>query len=410
MHEINRAEVKIELPCYVKEIIRRLELCGYNAYIVGGCVRDALMGIIPCDYDITTDSTPDRTAACLAGYRLIPTGIKHGTLTAVTGSGNVEITTHRLDGVYSDNRRPDSVTFTLNLEVDLRRRDFTVNAMAYSDRAGIVDPHSGRLHIKEKIIKCVGDSGERFREDGLRILRALRFASVLGFAIDPQTERAMRCNRALLRNIPAERIFPELVKLLTGPDAGRVLSVYGEIIGEIIPDTQHLREIYDKAAPDIYVRLALLFCGLPYSQRVSAAEETLRGLRADNAAVRAVAELLENLDADIRPDRRSVNRLMARLPRERIGQLIAMRRALYGDDPVLDLTEELIQNTGPDVCLSLNQLAVRGGDLMEAGIKEGPDIGRILGRLLEMIIDGEIENDREELLSVALELNNTLYS
>jgi tRNA nucleotidyltransferase (CCA-adding enzyme) len=403
---------KIVLPGYVDEIIRRIELCGYNGYIVGGCVRDSLMGITPHDYDITTDSTPDETALCLDGYRIIRTGLKHGTMTVVAAGGNVEITTHRVDGEYSDNRHPDKVTFTNKLENDLNRRDFTINAMAYSNHTGIVDFNSGRRHIKEKIIMCVGDGDKRFREDGLRILRALRFAGVLGFAIEEETDKAIHRNKKLLHNISAERIFSELFKLLCGKDAGRILCTYSEIIGVIIPeilrtDMYRLNDIYNNTETDKYVRLALLFCGT--ENPAADAECVLRRLRACNNTIQTIKELLNNLLTDIGTDKRQIKRLLSILPSGRIRQLFNLRRAVlfdcYDKLKEIDAAEELLNNIEAEKsCVSLKSLAVNGVDLIEIGIKKGPDVGRILRQLLEMVIDGKIENDKEILLSIALEL------
>ncbi len=402
---------RIELPGYVDEIIRKLELCGYNGYIVGGCVRDSLMGMIPYDYDITADSTPYETAVCLDGYRIIRTGLKHGTLTVVAGDVNVEITTHRLDGQYSDNRHPDTVTFTRKLEDDLNRRDFTINAMAYNHRAGLVDLHSGIRHIKEKIITCVGDSDRRFREDGLRILRALRFAGVLGFSISEETDKAIRRRSELLHGISVERIFTELVKLLCGKDAGRILNDYNEVIGEIIPeilriDMFRLSVIYNNTKSDKYIRLALLFSDS--ENPVADAERVLHRLKADNKTIRAVKELLNKSLSEIGTDERRIKRLLKELPAERLRQLIDLRRAVLFDNTdaikELDAAEDLLKKIDAEKsCVSLKTLAVNGFDLLGLGIK-GPDVGRILNLLLDMVIDGEAENDRNKLLELALNL------
>lgn len=402
---------RIVLPGYVDEIIRKLEVRGYNGYIVGGCVRDSLMCIIPHDYDMTADSTPDETASCLDGYRIIRTGLKHGTLTVVSGGENVEITTHRVDGEYSDNRHPDKVTFTRKLEDDLNRRDFTVNAMAYSNRTGIVDLHSGIRHIKEKIITCVGDSDKRFREDGLRILRALRFAGMLGFAIGEETDKSIRRNRELLRNISAERIFTELQKLLCGKDAGRILSSYTEVICEIIPeirrtDLHRLGVIYNNSTDDIYVRLALL---LHRTENVNEAEHVLRRLKADNNTIRIVCNLISCFNMEIGSDEKQIKHLIVRLTVERVRQLIELRRAFFFDNVAikkeLKAAEVIINKIIHDnICVSLKNLAVNGLDLIAMNIKKGPEIGRILDRLLRMVIDGEVENEKDKLLEIVLTL------
>lgn len=401
----------IVLPVYVDDIIRKLEACGYNGYIVGGCVRDSLMDLTPHDYDITADSTPDETAACLDGCRIIRTGLKHGTLTVVSGGENVEITTHRIDGEYSDNRHPDKITFTRKLEEDLNRRDFTVNAMAYSNRSGIVDLHSGIRHIQEKIITCVGDSDKRFREDGLRILRALRFAGVLGFTIGEETDKAIRRDKELLRNISAERIFSEFQKLLCGKNAGRVLSSYTEVIGEIVPeilrtDVYRLGEIYNNTAEDIYVRLAVL---LQYMGNINDGEYILRRLKADHNTIRIVCDLLYCFNTEIGSAENRIKHLLAGLKPERLKQLIELRRAVFYDDSSaireLETAEAVINKIIlENTFVSLKTLAVNGIDLMEIGIKQGPDIGRILNQLLAMVIDGEAENNKDKLLNMVFTL------
>lgn len=395
---------RIELPEYIDDIIGRLEKCGHSGYIVGGCVRDRLMGMIPHDYDITTDALPDETAACLRGMRIIETGLRHGTLTVVASGGNAEITTHRIDGEYSDNRRPDKVIYTRSLADDLCRRDFTINAMAYSHRTGIIDLHSGRTHIQQKLIACVGDSDTRFREDGLRILRALRFAAVLGFTIEERTSASVKSCRQLLRNISAERIFSELTGLLRGKNAGQVLAAYSDVISEIIPEIKSgpwtgpdcLINAAAAGIYDGYVRLALFFCGIEKSD----VQGILRRLKADNRTIKNVSELADLSDTDIGAGEPQIRRLLSKIPPGQVFRLIAVLRAKYPGKKEHDTAEATIKKLiDGNVCVSLKNLAVNGSDLIKLGIKEGPDIGRILNRLLDMVIEGKIDNSREELIS-----------
>ena len=224
------------LPAQVNTALARLHDAGYEAYIVGGCVRDRIMGREPKDYDITTSALPEQTAAVFAGERIIETGMKHGTVTVLLDGEPLEITTFRIDGTYSDSRHPDAVTFTPSLREDLARRDFTMNAMAYSSETGLVDPFGGQADIAAKYIRCVGDPDLRFREDALRILRALRFSSVLGFPIEPETDGAARYLCLLLKKISAERVFSELKQLLCGPDVRRVLLDYAGVLGAVLPE------------------------------------------------------------------------------------------------------------------------------------------------------------------------------
>ncbi len=395
------------IPEYVDEIIERIEACGYRGYIVGGCVRDSLMGVSPGDYDITVNSMPDETEACLEGYKIIRTGQRYGTLTVFSGNGQVEITTHRLDGEYSDNRHPDHVMYTRKLEDDLNRRDFTVNAMAYSRRTGIIDMHSGVRHIKEKIITCVGNSDLRFREDGLRILRALRFSGVLCFGISEETDAALRRNRKILAGISAERICSELKKLICGRDAGRVLLSFPEVFGEIIPEISRMdmvrtADIYRHAGPDLYIRLAVFFS---FAENIKECEYMLRRLKADIRTIHTVCELLEGLKDEFGADEKKIKLLLGKISAERVGQIIKLRRTVFFDDlsVIRDLksAERLLNRIiSENACVSLKTLAVSGSDLIKLGLREGPDIGRILDQLLGLVIESKAENEKEKLLAV----------
>ena len=221
-----------------EKLIRQLNNQGYEAFIVGGCVRDYLLGLTPHDTDICTNALPEQTKKCFEAYHTFDTGIKHGTISVVCGGEVYEITTYRIDGDYSDNRHPDSVSFTRNINEDLQRRDFTVNAMAYNAEYGLVDPYGGKNDLKDKIIRCVGNPDTRFNEDALRILRALRFASVYGFSIEENTSKSIFKNADLLKNIATERVTSEFLKLICGKDAVKILDAYRETIAVIIPE-QH---------------------------------------------------------------------------------------------------------------------------------------------------------------------------
>lgn len=219
-----------------EKLIRQLNNQGYEAFIVGGCVRDYLLGLTPHDTDICTNALPEQTKKCFEAYHTFDTGIKHGTISVVCGDEVYEITTYRIDGDYSDNRHPDSVSFTRNINEDLQRRDFTVNAMAYNAEYGLVDPYGGKNDLKDKIIRCVGNPDTRFNEDALRILRALRFASVYGFSIEENTSKSIFKNADLLKNIATERVTSEFLKLICGKDAVKILDAYRETIAVIIPE------------------------------------------------------------------------------------------------------------------------------------------------------------------------------
>ena len=319
----------MELPKEVKNAIGRLEAAGYEAFAVGGCVRDSLLGNEPGDYDLTTAAKPEETKRVFQGEKIVETGIKHGTVTVILGETPLEITTFRVESEYRDNRRPERVEFTKSIEEDLARRDFTMNALAYSESRGIVDPFGGEADIKAGIIRAVGDPEKRFREDALRIMRALRFASALGFEIEPETEKALLENRALLLNVSAERLSEELLKLLCGQNVRRVLMKYTDVLGVILPELlpmkgfsqQNPHHVYDvlehsaaaaeKVPPRPALRLGALLhdVGKPrcftidengvghfYGHaEISAqmAEEILGRLRLDSAAKKEVVSLVD---------------------------------------------------------------------------------------------------------------------
>ena len=226
--------LKISIPENVNSLISKLNNSGFEAYVVGGCVRDSLLGIEPNDWDITTSAKPDEIKSLFSDYQLIEVGEKHGTITVVIDYTPYEITTYRLDGAYSDNRRPDSVSFTSSLEEDLSRRDFTVNAMAYNDDNGLVDPFNGEIDLQYKALRCVGDPDKRFNEDALRILRALRFASTYNLSIEGTTSNSIVRNRLLLNNISAERIQNEFSKMLCGDNINLILRRYKDVISVFI--------------------------------------------------------------------------------------------------------------------------------------------------------------------------------
>ena len=426
-----------------------LSAAGYEAFCVGGCVRDMIMGREPNDFDVTTSALPEQTRACFDGYHVIETGMKHGTVTAVIDGEPVEITTYRVDGEYLDNRRPSEVFFTSRIEDDLSRRDFTVNAMAYSAERGLVDAFGGREDIKRKIIRAVGEPDRRFHEDGLRILRALRFASVLDFTIDADTADSIHRNRALLGNISAERILVEFVKLVCGVGAARILGEFHDVICEIIPEfgpsvgfdqhnPYHIYDVYTHslcalraAQGDKYVKLAVLFhdIGKPgsYSEdekgghfyghhKLSAelTERALKRLKADGKTLHTVVKLVDAHDRGLPPTEKSVRRLICSFGEEDTRRLIQLRRA---DNSALvewlvkprldelDEIERIVDKIKADGELpSLKNLAVHGDDIIKQGVKPGKQVGVILNALLDGVIDGTLPNDRAVLLEKSASL------
>jgi len=435
--------IRISLPPSVKFAISRLEAAGFEAYAVGGCVRDSLLGRAPNDWDITTSARPEQTAACFSDMRTIETGIQHGTLTVLIDGEPFEITTYRRDGDYADNRHPTTVTFSSRIDDDLSRRDFTVNAMAYHPMRGLIDPFGGRTDLACSVIRCVGDPATRFHEDGLRILRAIRFAAVLGFSIDPDTAEAIHACRGLLSNIAAERIRVELTKLICGMGAVTILREYRDVIAEFIPELvpcfdfaqnsrYHCYDVYEhtlhalaaEQTRDPITRLAILLhdIGKPHCYTEDADGGHFKGhgpigvelsgrilsrLRFDNATAAAVSRLVDYHDRTFPAEPRAVKRLMQKLSDEDILRLMEVQRCdrvahaePYNLPPtaLTEIPRIMQQLRAEGACLSLKTLAVNGQDLIALGIRPGPQIGAALNALLDAVVDGRLPNEREALL------------
>jgi tRNA nucleotidyltransferase (CCA-adding enzyme) len=441
--------MKIEMPAAAKQIIEKLNKNGYEAYIVGGCVRDSLLGKTPHDWDITTSAMPEEVKTLFG--RTIDTGIQHGTVTIMVKQEGYEVTTYRVDGEYRDHRRPESVTFTRSLEEDLKRRDFTINAMAYNDETGVVDLFHGIEDLKQGIIRCVGNPHDRFDEDALRILRAVRFAAQLGFQIEPETEAAITAHTAFLRDISAERIQVELTKLLLSQHTDRLEDAYRlGITAVILPEFDRMMEtpqnnphhIYDvghhtlkvieavPATPVMRYAALLHDSGKPEtkttgedgidhfkghniaSERIAGA--VLRRLKLDNRTIRDVKKLVYWHDYGIGSDRitmKSFRRAMSKMGVEYFDQLVQIRRAdmlaqsIYRreqKEAQLSSMQEMYRQTiEENQCLSLKDMDIKGTDLLALGVKPGPDMGRILNALLDKVLDDPTLNQREKLLRMA---------
>jgi len=435
----------INISDETKGMIDTLEANGYEAYVVGGCVRDAFMGKKPEDWDICTSALPEQTAACFSDCHIIETGLKHGTITVIKNHRPFEITTYRIDGDYSDNRRPDSVKFVSELKDDLSRRDFTINAIAYNHNRGLADFFGGVSDIKNKMIRCVGSADKRFQEDALRIMRALRFASALGFAIDEDTSGALYRNKELLDNIAMERIAAELNKLLVGDSVKEILLSHTQIIEKIIPEIKdmigfeqnnphhvfdvwrHTVESINNIPADPVLRLTMLLhdIGKPgcYTetdsvghfhghQQISSdmAWDILKRLKYSNAVINAVKKLVLYHDSDIKPEPRPIKRLLNKVGEERFKQLLLVKRAdaiaqselfrkekLESLDKVLKALDKVLEE---QQCFSLKDLAVNGRDLIDAGIPEGAEVGKCLNRLLKLVIEESADNNKEDLLKL----------
>ncbi len=438
----------LPLPAPVERALALLTAAGFEAWAVGGAVRDCLMGREPGDWDVCTSARPEETEAAFAGERLIETGLKHGTVTVLLDGAPLEITTYRADGAYSDHRHPDAVRFSDTLTEDLARRDLTVNALAYAPGRGVMDPFDGEADIRRGLLRAVGEPERRFEEDALRILRTLRFASQLGFAIESATAAAMETKKSLLRFISAERVREELTKLLCGPAAAPVLRQYRELAAEVLPELRpafdfeqhnphHCLDVWEHTLtalaaipPQPALRWAALLhdLGKPAcffkdeagvghfyghgKASAALAETVLRRLKFSNAERERVVRLVELHDTPIPPERRAVKRRLAKLGEEDFFCLLALHRAdvlaqaeinrprLQTLDAVEALARELLAE---DACLSLKDLAVNGNDLKALGLK-GPALGRALAALLEAVVDERVENERAALLKLSLEI------
>lgn len=431
------------LPPQVNTALALLEQNGHEAYVVGGAVRDLLRGAEVHDWDIAASALPEQTMAVFSGFPVIGTGLKHGTVTVLLDGMPLEITTYRVDGPYSDGRRPDSVAFTPSLEEDLARRDFTVNAMAYHPRRGLADPFGGAADLAAGRIRCVGDPDRRFKEDALRILRALRFAAVFGMEIEENSAGAIHRNRALLGRVAAERIFAELTRLLCGPNAGTVLREYPDVLAVPMPEIGplvgfdqrnphhcydawgHTAAVVQAAPPEPALRWAALFhdLGKPACFTLDAdgvghfhghaaksrepAGNIMTRLRFDSATREQVLFLVEHHDDHLQPTEAAVKRAIQRFGVHDLTQLIALFRAdALGHSPdsarnrlaVCDALEKLTGRlAGEGDRFTVKDLAVRGGDLLALGY-EGPTLGAALDALVDAVVFDGVENKKEVLL------------
>ena len=428
-------------PMGVQEILLTLEQQGHEAYLVGGCVRDLLRGKVPFDWDITTSAQPQEVLTLFPNS--IPTGLQHGTVTVKVQGETVEVTTFRADGAYADHRHPAEVHFTRSLQEDLLRRDFTVNAMAM-DRQGIIyDFYGGQEDLQQRILRCVGDPDRRFGEDALRIMRALRFASTLGFTVESNTAESLRKHRQDLSEIAAERICVEMTKLLCGQNVAEILLQYPDVIGVFLPEIlpcvgleqhnpHHCYDVWGHTvhsvasiAPEPVLRWAMLLHdlgkGSTFSQdeqgvghfyghgkaSVVLADGIADRLRFSGEMRRQVVELVDWHDRDIPRTEKSIRRCLYHLGEDGVRRLIAVKRAdnaaqhpdYQGRSVEMDKAERILQDIlDADACFSLKQLAVNGNDLMELGL-QGKAVGEMLNHLLEQVIDGNLSNDKNVLLA-----------
>lgn len=434
---------KIKLTEEMNIIFDRLEKAGFECFLVGGSVRDFLLKKEPSDLDFTTNATPKEIEACFTDFPVIETGIKHGTVTIIINHNPYEVTTYRKDGEYLDNRHPKLVEFVGNLKEDLARRDFTINALAYNKNVGLVDCFGGLDDLKNQIIRCVGDPEKRFLEDGLRILRALRFSASLGYEIEAETKKACLSHAYLLKNLSAERITSELFKMVVQKNAPEIIFEFVDVLGVVIPELlemkgflqhnpHHIHDVLKHttvalsgAEPDLTIRLAVLFhdIGKPESfsldekgfghfyGHAKISEEKTRAifnrLKVDNLTKDEVLTLIKYHDLDLQPTEKYLKKLCYKLGSlERVKKLVLVQRAdNFGQAPLhseriakFDEIDKILEKLeAEELSFSLKDLAVKGGDLMEIG-KQGKVIGECLKFLLSAYLNGEVENEKSSLL------------
>lgn len=433
-----------------KRLVGRLEQKGYSAFLVGGCVRDLLLGQTPKDFDIATSAKPDEVKQALSSCRFADTGIEHGTVMAITGGEGYEITTFRTESGYSDHRRPDRVEFVSSIEQDLVRRDFTINAMAMSQSGEIIDLYGGKEDIKNRLIRCVGDPAARFTEDPLRILRAVRFYSRLGFSVEQNTRTAAVELANMLDDVARERISAELAGVMLGDNVFNALMDFRPIIFKLIPELKpcdnfeqknpwHLYSAYEHTArvvaacrPVLALRLSALLHDVAKPECFFITEEgrghfyghaekgapiatdILRRLRFDSVTVKRVERLVRHHSADIAPTEKAARRWISRLGAEEYMLLIELKTAddtaknpekaaesLETDRQLFEIAKRVIEAGG---CLGIHDLSISGSELIALGLRQGKGVGDILNKLFLCVASGELPNEREALLQRAKSL------
>ena len=424
--------------------MERLEEAGYEAYIVGGSLRDILMGREVHDFDVTSSARPDEVMKIFSGFKVIPTGLKHGTVTVLVEDEPVEITTFRSESGYSDGRHPDSVSFAKRVEDDLGRREFTMNAMAGRINGELVDLFGGQNDIANKLIRTVGDAKERFSEDGLRILRAIRFAAVLGFEVETDTKYAIHQMGYMIEKVSEERIVSEFNKIMLSKKPSTYLREYKDIICIFIPELEacigfdqknhhhvydvfeHTLRVVDNTPPKLSLRLAALLHDISKpicfeigndgeghfyghaSKSAEMAENILRRLKYDNVTITDVCQLVKYHDHQIENSDKIIKRMLRRLGEEGLFDLLDMKRAdnlgqseefRYRQDILQELESSTRRIIGEKACFSLKDMNIKGSDLIKLGMVQGPEIGEVLEMLLDKVISGEIKNNRQELIA-----------
>ncbi len=455
----------ILMPKAVSTILTMLENSGHEAYIVGGCVRDSLLGLTPHDWDICTSATPDAIQACFAAHRTVPTGIQHGTVTVLFDETSYEVTTFRRDGAYTDGRHPKQVQFVSSLKADLARRDFTINAMAYHPMKQLIDPFGGAKDLQSGVLKAVGDAKQRFTEDALRIVRALRFAAKYSLTIEAQTRAAMRALAPNVQQVSKERRTDELLRTLAAPFPGKYFRQCTDILFALLPPLAtcegflqnslwhehdvltHILRAVDEVrftqemdeTDFVTVRLAALlhdiakpscyhfgndghghFKGHVQMGAEMASRILQEHLRLPKQMHATIVTLIAQHDADFVPSAKLVRRYLSRLGEKQLALLLALRKAdilAHGENAVnyrksqtvyentLQFAALMKQITETEHCFTVKDLAVNGYDLENAGIQQGAAIGKTLRALLDMVLDARVPNEKAALLQAISAIN-----
>ena len=391
-------------------LLTRLHTAGHAAYAVGGCVRDSLLGQTPHDWDLCTSATPEQVLELFGEAHCIPTGLQHGTVTVKHGGELYEITTFRTEGAYSDGRHPDHVAFVPDVKEDLARRDFTINAMAYNAEEGLIDPFGGQSDLAAGIVRAVGEPQRRFEEDALRILRLYRFAARFGFAIDPATGQAARALCRHLDCVSEERIAEELSRLLAAPAPGAYLEaevlavIFPELDAAELPESRRILDALEPGMEHVPVRLAALLCPLGEA----GARAALKRLKCSNALTGTVATLVREAAAGMPGAALTLTakRFLSRYDLATITDLTALCSARHPEqaEAFAALQQEAARLVETNACCRINQLAVNGRDLMDAGIRPGPGLRRVLDALLEQVLTGQLPNEKAALLAAAAQV------
>jgi len=438
-----------DFPSYVRYGLDSLAKNGYEAYVIGGAVRDLLLGKTPSDYDVTTNATPEEVERVFGKENCVETGMLHGTVTLVVDHHVLEITTYRVDGLYMDGRHPTEVSYTKSLQEDVKRRDFTMNALAMSVDGRIIDFVEGQKDLENHIIRAVGDAGRRFTEDALRILRALRFASQLGFEIEEETRKAIFAHKEKLLALKGERIRAEWDKLLCGEFAHVILDEYYDVITVIFPELRamkgflqynphHIYDVWehtlvavDHVPANAVLKITMIFhdCGKPDCfrmdeqgvghflghQKKSAdmAKGVVERLKYDRDTKEKVLFLIAHHDCELIPTKNVARRRLGQYGEEYLRLLLSVKRAdmaahseksAYRFDEIAAFEKQLDAIIAAGDCVNVNSLAISGNDLMDLGMKPGPEIGRIKNMLLEAIINDEVANEKDALVAKATDI------